>query len=110
VCTLRQKEMGIKKLIVKYSEASAKLQDLSIVLNYRALLVELKRIASISDLSVFSVTATMRDKGRVYAETLTKNWGIRVEAAKTRRLVTSQRGIRKMIHPTLTKRYNTNDR
>jgi hypothetical protein len=52
----------------------------------------------------------MRDKGGIDAATLAKNWVIGIEAAKRTRLVTTQRGIRRMIHPSLTKRYNTNNR
>jgi hypothetical protein len=52
----------------------------------------------------------MRDKAGVYAETLANNWGIGIEAAKRTRPVTTQRGIRRMIQPSLTKRYTTNDR
>jgi hypothetical protein len=52
----------------------------------------------------------MRDKGGIDAATLAKNWGIGIEAAKRTRLVTTQRGIRRMVNPSLTKRYNTNDR
>jgi hypothetical protein len=33
-----------------------------------------------------------------------------IEATKMKRLVTTKRGIRRMIHPSLTKRYNKNDR
>jgi hypothetical protein len=52
----------------------------------------------------------MRDKAGVDAATLANNWGIGIEAAKRTRLVTTKRGIRRMIHPSLTKRYTTNDR
>jgi hypothetical protein len=52
----------------------------------------------------------MRDKGGIDASTLAKNWGIGIEAAKMTRLVTTQRGIRRMVHPSLTKRYRINDR
>jgi hypothetical protein len=52
----------------------------------------------------------MRDKAGVDAATLAKNRGIGREAAKRTRLVTTQRGIRRMIHPSLTKRYKTNYR
>jgi hypothetical protein len=52
----------------------------------------------------------MRDKGGIDAATLAKNWGIGIEAAKRTRLVTTQRGIRRMAHPSLTKIYKTNDR
>jgi hypothetical protein len=52
----------------------------------------------------------MRDKAGVDAATLAKNWGIGIEAAKRTHLVTNQRGVIRMIHPSLTKRYKTNDR
>jgi hypothetical protein len=52
----------------------------------------------------------MRDKGGVDAATLAKHFGIGIEAAKRTRIVTTQRGARKMIHPSLNKRYKTNDR
>jgi hypothetical protein len=52
----------------------------------------------------------MRDKSGVDAATLATNWGIGIEASKRTRLVTTHRGIRRMIHPSLTKWYNTNDR
>jgi hypothetical protein len=41
VCTLHQKDTDIKKLTVKYSDTSAKLQDLSIALDDSTLLAEL---------------------------------------------------------------------
>jgi hypothetical protein len=52
----------------------------------------------------------MRDKGGIDDATLAKNWEIGIEAVKRTRLVTTQWGIRRMIHPSLTKRYKTNDR
>jgi hypothetical protein len=52
----------------------------------------------------------MREKGGVDAATLAKKWGIRSEAAKRMRLVTTQRGIIWMIHPSLMKRYKAKDR
>jgi hypothetical protein len=52
----------------------------------------------------------MRDNSGVGAVTLSNNWGIGIEAAKRTRLATTQRGIRRMIHPSLMKRYKTNDR
>jgi hypothetical protein len=110
VCTLHQKEMEINKITVKYSDTSAKLQELSIFLDDSTLLAELNRNAYISDSNVSSVTATMRDKGGVDAATLAKNWGIEIESAKSMHLVTTQRGIMKMINPTFTRQYNTNDR
>jgi hypothetical protein len=52
----------------------------------------------------------MKMKAGVDAATLVKSWGIGIEASKRTHLVTNQRGIRRMIHPSLTKRYKTNDR
>jgi hypothetical protein len=56
------------------------------------------------------VKSEMRDKGGIYAATLVNNWGIGIEATKRTHLVTTQRGIRRMVHPSLTKRYKKNDR
>jgi hypothetical protein len=56
------------------------------------------------------VKSEMRDKAGVDAATLATKWGIGLEEAKSTRLVTTQRGIRRMIHPSLTKRHKTNDR
>jgi hypothetical protein len=49
-------------------------------------------------------------RGGVDTVTLAKNFGIGIETAKIMRLVTTQRGVRKMIHPSLHQRYKTNDR
>jgi hypothetical protein len=104
VCTLRQRELVIKKLTVKYSDTSAKFQYLSFALHDSTLLAELNHNASTPDLNVSSMNVTMRDKGGFDAETLAKNWGIGIEVTKT------QRGIRNMIHPNLTKWYKKNYR
>jgi hypothetical protein len=61
-------------------------------------------------MNVSSIHATLIDKGGVNAVTLAKNFGIGIEAAKRTRLVTTQRGVRKMIHTSLNKRYKTNYR
>jgi hypothetical protein len=98
----------IKLLSTKYSDTSAKLQDLSPVLNYGTLLAELDNITT--NLNVSLVNSEMSDKAGVDAATLANKWGIGIEAAKRMRLVTTQRGIRRMIHPSLTKQYKTNDR
>jgi hypothetical protein len=108
VCSLCQKEEEIKHLSSKYSDTSTKLQDLSAVLDDRTLLEELDD--NKLNLNVSLVKSEMRDKGGIYAASLAKNWGIGIEAAKRTRLVTTQRGIRRMVHPSLTKRYKTNDR
>jgi hypothetical protein len=85
-------------------------QDLSTVLDNNTLLAEMKHNVNIADVNVSSIHATMRDKGGVDATTLAKSFGIGIEAAKRTRLVTTQRGVRNTIHPSLNKRYKTNDR
>jgi hypothetical protein len=73
-------------------------------------LAELGNVTTTTDLNVSLVKSEMRDNDGVDAATLAKNWGIGIEAAKRTRLVTTQRGIRRMIHPSLTKQKKTNDR
>jgi hypothetical protein len=73
------------------------------------LLAELESVTNTTDLNMSLVKSEMRDNAGVDAATLAKNWGIGIEAAKRTRLVTTQRGIRKIIHPSPTKRYRTND-
>jgi hypothetical protein len=77
------------------------------VLDDGTLLAELDNTTT--NLNASLVKYEMRYNADVDAETLAKNWGIGIEAAKSTRLVTTQRGIRRMIHPSLTKRYKIND-
>jgi hypothetical protein len=106
---LRHKEAEIKLLSSRYSDAYAKLQDLSPVLDDGTLLAELESVTTTTDLNVSVVKSEMRDNAGVDAATLAKNWGAGVEAVKRMRLVTTQRGIIMMIQPILTKWYKTND-
>jgi hypothetical protein len=108
VCSLHQKEAEVKLFSSKYSDTSTQLQDLSRVLDDGTLFAELDKITT--NLNVSLVKSEMRDKAGVDDATLAKKWGIGIEAAKRTRLVTNQRGIRRMIHPSLTKQYSTNDR
>jgi hypothetical protein len=63
-----------------------------------------------TNLNVSLVKYEIRDKAEVDAATLANNWGIGIEEAKRTRLVTNQRRIRRIIHPSMTKRYKKNDR
>ena len=76
VCSLKQDEMEIKLLTMKFSDTSAQLQDMSSVLDDSTLLPLLRQNANDSDDTLSAVSATMRDKGGVDAATLAKNWGI----------------------------------
>jgi hypothetical protein len=76
ICSLHQKEAEVKLLSTKYSDTSAKLQDLSPVLDDGKLLAELDNTTIATDLNVSLVKSEMRDKAGVDAATLAKNWGI----------------------------------
>jgi hypothetical protein len=110
VCSFRQKEAEIKPISARYSDTSAKLQDLSPILDHENLLAEFDCVTTTTDLNVSLVKSEMRDRAGVYAATLAKNWGIGNEEAKRTLLMTTQTGIRRMIHPSLKNRYNTNHR
>jgi hypothetical protein len=74
VCSLHQKEEEIKHLSSKYSDTSAKLQDLSSVIDEGTLLAELDD--NNLNLNVSLVKSETRDKGGINVSTLAKNWGI----------------------------------
>jgi hypothetical protein len=107
---LRQEEVEIKLPSTKHSDTPAKLQYLSPVLDDGTLLDEFDNVKTSTDLNVSLVKYDMRDKAGVDASTLAKNWGIGIEATKRTLPVTTQRGIRRMIHPSLTKGHKTNAR
>jgi hypothetical protein len=107
-CSLRQKEAEVKLVSSKYSDTSAKVPDISRVLDDGTLLAELDNITTHFNVSL--VKSKRRGNAGVDAATLANKWGIGIEATKRTRLVTTQRGIRRIIHPSLTKRYKTNDR
>jgi hypothetical protein len=74
------------------------------------LLAELESVTTTTDLNFSLVKSETRDKAGVDDATLANNWGIGIEAAKRTRLLTTQRGIRRMIQRSMTNQYNTNDR
>jgi hypothetical protein len=73
---IHQKEAEVKLLSTKYSHTSAKLQDLSPVLDDGTLLAELENITTAADLNVSLVKSEMRNKAGVDDATLAKHWGI----------------------------------
>jgi hypothetical protein len=103
VCSLHQKEAEIKLFSTNYSDTSVKLQELSPVLDDDTFLDESDNVKITTDLNVSLVKSEMRDKAGVDATTLANKWGIGIEAAKRTRLVTTQRGIRRIIHSNHTK-------
>ena len=62
-----------------------------------------------SSTTIAGVSTELRSEG-IDAGTVAKNWGIGLETAKKTLKVTTQRGIRTVVHPTLSRRFRTNDR
>jgi hypothetical protein len=75
----------------------------------QSLLKEMTSHVHISEVNMSSLKVGMCDGDGVDATTLAKNFGIGIEAAKRKRLVTTQRGVKQMIHPSLSVRFRTND-
>jgi hypothetical protein len=92
-----------------FSSTTIKLQALSLTLDYSYLLQEMTSHVHISEVDMSSLTADMRDGGGVDVTTLAKNFGIGIEAAKRTRIMTTQRGVKGVIHPSLSVRFRTND-
>jgi hypothetical protein len=84
-----------------FSDTTIKLQALSLPLGDSSILQEMTSHVHISEVNMSSLTSDMRDGGGVDVETLANNFGIGIEAAKRTRLVTTQRGVTRMIHPSL---------
>jgi hypothetical protein len=93
-----------------FSDTTIKLQALSLTVDNTSLLLETRSHVHISEVNMSSLKADMRDGGWVDVVTLAKNFGIGIEATKRTRLVTTQRGVKRMIHPILSVRFRTNDR
>jgi hypothetical protein len=75
-----------------FSDTTIKLQALSLTLDDSSLLEEITSHVHISEVKMSSLTAYMRDGGRVDVTTLANNFGIGIESAKRKRLVTNQGG------------------
>jgi hypothetical protein len=93
-----------------FINTTIKLPALSLTLDDSSLLQEMTIHVHISEVNMSSLTADMRDGCGVDVATLENNFGIGIEAAKRTRLVTTQRGVTRMIHPSLLVRFRTNDR
>jgi hypothetical protein len=84
-----------------FSDPTINLQALSLPLGDSSILQEMTSHVHISEVNMSSLTADMRDGGGVDVETLANNFAIGIEAAKRTRLVTTQRGVTRMINPSL---------
>jgi hypothetical protein len=97
-------------MAASFSETTIKLQALSLTLADSSLLQEMTSHVHIYEVNMSSLKADMRDGGRVDLATLANNFGIGIESANRTRLVTTQRGVKRMIHPSPSVRFRTNDR
>ena len=90
--------------IVNDLQNDSKLIAISNAFNDHVLAKEMKDAAHVS-----SVNVKERRPG-IDAATLAKNFGIGLDAATKTLKVTTQRGIRSVLNPTLSRRFRTNDR
>jgi hypothetical protein len=88
-------------MVETFSDTPRKLQALYLTLYNSLLLQDMTSHVHISEVNMSILTADMRDGGGVDVATLKKNFGIGIEAAKRTRLMTTQRGVKRMIHPRL---------
>lgn len=58
---------------------------------------------------ISSLSTSSKRQG-IDAQTLAKNWGISLQKAERTLEVTTQRGVRTILHPSLSRRFRTNDR
>ena len=74
------------------------------------LLQDLQRNVNVSNVRSAAGVATSTKRNKVDPEELSSKWGIGISAAKRTLKVTTQRGIRTVLHPSLSRRFRTNDR
>ena len=104
LCSVSQSQSTAQHFSELYSQDNAVLSGISNTLCDHEFHEDLKGQVKIS-----SVNATPKPAG-VSPETLAKNWGIGLETAKNTLKVTTQRGIRTVLHPSMSRRFRTNDR
>jgi hypothetical protein len=106
ICSVAHEVSVIK---ARYIDTDAKLQHINEALDDKTLLAGLHRNVQISEMNMSSLNVTVR-KGGVDVPTLARNLGISLEAASRTRAVTTQRGVKSMIYPSLSQRRSTNNR
>jgi hypothetical protein len=87
-----------------YSRDNAILSDISHVLEPRLFLHDLESSRMIATVKSIS------QRPGIDAETLSRNWGIGLASARRTLEATTQRGVRTVLHPTMSRRFRTNDR
>jgi hypothetical protein len=74
-----------------------------------SLLSALKSNVNVSNANVSGVKSSAK-MNKVDAEALSQKWGIGIESARRTIRVSTQRGVRTVLHPALSRRFRTNDR
>ena len=87
-----------------YSRDNAILSEISHVLEPRLFLHDLESSRMIATVKSIS------QRPGIDAETLSRNWGIGLASARRTLEATTQRGVRTVLHPTMSRRFRTNDR
>ncbi|KAL7530108.1 hypothetical protein ACHAXR_003313, partial [Thalassiosira sp. AJA248-18] len=102
---------GPNLVINSISTSSVDAADFTDDDNFSSVLESNVRVA-LSELSTNSATGILRSKTgkQVDHKTLANRWGISTDRAKQTVMKTTQRGVRKCLNPTLSRRFPTNDR
>ena len=87
------------------SPSSLLLQEVSPVLCDHTFAMNMQDTVQVS--SILSLKTLPQD--HLNPQTLANNWGIGIETAKRTIKVTMQRGVHTVLHPTLSRRFCTND-
>lgn len=104
VCSVSQSQSEARLIGENMSRDDAILHSISNTLHDRTLLSGLQECVQIAGVQ------TVAKRQGIDAPTLAKNWGIGLQTAKRTITATTQRGIRTVLHPSLSRRFRTNDR
>lgn len=105
ICELGSRTLSTAQLVVEaVSQDNAILRDFSNVYHDGDFTCALQNSVQIHSIH------TVGKGNEVDAETLSRNWSIGIETARRTLGVTTQRGIRTVLHPSLSRRFRTNDR
>ena len=107
------KEQAQATYELQMNVAQISLCDVSNTLDDKSFLADMQsqvRVTHPRRITLSGLGADVRKQGTVDAEKLSKNWDIGLETAHRTLKVTTQRGVRTVLYPTLSRRFRTNDR
>ncbi len=112
-CTKLSHECAQQTYELQMSVAQISLYDVSSTLCDKSFVADLQDQVQVShpkSISVSGIGTDVKRQGGVNAELLAKNWDIDLDVAHKTLKVTTQRGVRTVLHPNLSRRFRTNDR